>query len=643
MDCEKPESDYNDPRLFFENLVRFFPFFPMFIGPVFTREATIAPRRPQTFIIRSVYGMLLLLLVSTAWLVITGTQLIQDTGDFARFATTLFLLVAPLQLVLTLFFSATLAAGSVAQEKDRKTFLLLLLTRMTGSELVLGKLLASILNVFVMISVSLPIFMFTALLGGVSYPQIVRVLLVTFFTATACGSLGSCVALSKEKTFQALATTVLILVLWFSVWEIVGLGLLGERMFGFSAQRIAETLSPWNAIVAACRPVVDGTNYTWSTDPKILYDQGLSILGPTRWFLLFSIFATVLINGYAIAMVRVWNPSRELRGGTIEEDTWRKETEAVHSIEKTEEQAAEQIEERLIAHAAPGKIRHVWDNPVVWREICTKAYGKKTWIIRAAYLLFFVMCVVILHGIFKANPTVTVGQLAGPMVPLFLLSLFLVNAQAVTSLTSERDGGTLDLLLVSDLTPKEFVYGKIGGVFWNIKEMVVLPLALCFYLYWREAIGQAPLFFLFTGLVVLYAFVAMIGIHIGMQYQNTRSATITSLGIIFFLFIGITTCIWIMVAFSGSFETQLQPFVAFMVGGAIGLYITLGAKNPSNAILLASFVLPIATFYAITSIFLAQYHLVFIAVVGAYGFTTAAMLIPAIDEFDVATGRTTAD
>ena len=641
----------------------------MLIGPVFTREITISPRRPQTFIIRSVYSMFLLLLVSTAWLVITGTQLIQDTGDFARFATTLFMLVAPLQLVLTLFFSAMLAAGSVAQEKDRKTLILLLLTRMNGSELVLGKLLASILNVFVMVSISLPVLMLTALLGGVSYPQIVRVVLVTLFAAFACGSLGSCVALSKEKTFQSLATTVLILVLWFGVWETIGLGVLGTQIFGFSAQRIAETVSPWSAIIAACRPVVDWTQYQWSSDPQILYEQFLNILGPTRWFLLFSIAVTFLINCYAIAMVRVWNPSRELRGGIIEEDTWKKETESIPSAivegadyqRRSEEEqpiglfgstnaeaenlaATPQTEDAArISHAAPGAVRHVWDNPVIWREICTQAYGKKMWIIRAAYLLFFVMCAVVLHGIFNANPTVTISQLAGPMVPLFLLSLFLVNAQAVTSLTSERDGGTLDLLLASDITPKEFVYGKIGGVFWNVKEMVVLPLAICFYLYWKEAIGQTPLFFLFTGMVTLYAFVAMIGIYIGMQYQNTRSAVATSLGIIFFLFIGIATCMWIMIAFSGSFETQLQPFVAFMVGGAIGLYVTLGTKNPSSAILLASFVLPIATFYAITSIFLGQYHLVFIAVLGAYGFTTAAMLIPAIDEFDVATGRTTAD
>ena len=95
-----------------------------------------------------------------------------------------------------------------------------------------------------------------------------------------------------------------------------------------------------------------------------------------------------------------------------------------------------------------------------------------------------------------------------------------------------------------------------------------------------------------------------------------------------------------MVAFSGSFEAQLA-FLALMVFGGAGLYMALGVRNPSTAIGLASFACPLATFYAITSFFLNQTHLVFVVTVAAYGFTTAAMLIPAIDEFDVATGRTT--
>jgi len=96
------------------------------------------------------------------------------------------------------------------------------------------------------------------------------------------------------------------------------------------------------------------------------------------------------------------------------------------------------------------------------------------------------------------------------------------------------------------------------------------------------------------------------------------------------------------VAFSGSFPMQLAPFSFFMIGGGVGLYVALGARNPSAAILLASIICPVATFYAITS-FLLNFTLgVFLVVVGTYGFTTAALLIPAVAEFDVATGRTQA-
>ena len=71
------------------------------------------------------------------------------------------------------------------------------------------------------------------------------------------------------------------------------------------------------------------------------------------------------------------------------------------------------------------------------------------------------------------------------------------------------------------------------------------------------------------------------------------------------------------------------------------MYLALGARNPSTAIGLASFLCPLATFYAITSYLLEYTLAVFLVTVAAYGFTTAALLVPAICEFDVATGRTT--
>ena len=50
------------------------------------------------------------------------------------------------------------------------------------------------------------------------------------------------------------------------------------------------------------------------------------------------------------------------------------------------------------------------------------------------------------------------------------------------------------------------------------------------------------------------AFAAMLGLHMGMNYANSRTAIATSIGTLLFLFLGVATCMRIMLAFSNSFE-----------------------------------------------------------------------------------------
>jgi hypothetical protein len=109
---------------------------------------------------------------------------------------------------------------------------------------------------------------------------------------------------------------------------------------------------------------------------------------------------------------------------------------------------------------------------------------------------------------------------------------------------------------------------------------------------------------------------------------------------VFFLFLGVVTCMVMMISFSGSFQTQLMPFLAFILGGAVGLFAALGVRNPSSAIGWSCLLLPFVTFHAITSFLLGAHFSAFFVTVGIYGFTTAAMLMPAIGSFDIAMGRT---
>lgn len=292
--------------------------------------------------------------------------------------------------------------------------------------------------------------------------------------------------------------------------------------------------------------------------------------------------------------------------------------------------------------------RRVWDNPILWREMCTWAYGRKVLIVRLAYLLFGALLVAGLYfaiqsgrALQKSNVNESlIPETALLLAPLFVVSLIIINALAVNSITNERDGQALDLLLVTEITPRSFLFGKLVGVLYVAKEMVLLPMGVCIWLSTQGAVSGENLVFSLIGLLVMDIFVAMLGIHCGMIYSKSRSAIGTSLGTVFFLFLGVVTCMLIMIGFRGSFGRQLAPFLAIIIGGGAGLYVALGHRNPSPAITLAAFGLPFLTFFAITSFIIRDQELtVFSVLVTAYGFTTLAMMVPALSEFEFAFGR----
>ena len=122
---------------------------------MFTREAAIAPRRVWFFAARTVFVAALFALTLTSWQLLVGSQRIENLGDLAWFGAAAFQILAPLQLAVAMPFSALLVASAVALEKDRKTLDLLLMTSLSNAELVLGKLLAGILTVMVVVVAAL--------------------------------------------------------------------------------------------------------------------------------------------------------------------------------------------------------------------------------------------------------------------------------------------------------------------------------------------------------------------------------------------------------------------------------------------------------------------------------------------------------
>src|SRR4051794_11309093 len=192
------------------------------LGPIFIRGLGTVPPRARHYAGRAAVVGLLAILGITTWQATVGFAREATLGEAAAVGLLLFQIVAFVQLLLTLFFAALSAASAVAQEKDRRTFVLLLVTDMRDYEIVLGKLLGALLPITIQLLITAPVLGMLLVLGGIDPEQVVQAVLVLGAAAFASGSLGGLVALWRDRTFQALALSVLFLVLYICLTQAVG-------------------------------------------------------------------------------------------------------------------------------------------------------------------------------------------------------------------------------------------------------------------------------------------------------------------------------------------------------------------------------------------------------------------------------------
>lgn len=604
------------------------------LGPIFNREALTVPRRPQHYVGRAAYLGLLWILGLTAWQATVGwdqTAMLFDTG---RFGPLVFRLSAFVQLVLLLFFSALSAAGAVSQEKDRRTFILLLLSDLSSFEIVVGKLVGSLLPILLFLTGVLPFFMLLILLGGIAPHQVTQCMFVLAGTSLVAGSVGTMVALWRDKTFPALALTVIFLVLYLILAR--GIPALAGDNSPAWVEQVHSWVDPFEAMDSVLQP-----------------DEPGALLPPAFGFAVVMGTLAILLNLFSIGMLRVWNPSGE----------------PIMQRESADEEDVVNKEKRRNIHAAPGAVREVGDNPILWREVATRAYGRRPLLVKFAYFLVAgLICWYALQPLFGSGQPSSYAAALG-LVPLAILSLLLLAAQSATAITSERDLGALDLLLVTDLTPGEFIYGKLIGITYNAKEYLLPPLLLAavyaaFDLFkpgshllartptgaeYLQASRSFEAFVCIAGsALVLMAFTMFLGIHVSLRTINSRLAILNTLSTIFFLSVGTLVCVY-LILINGRFEYQWSSFLVFTIAGVGGLVWILNGQRPSAALVLAGWMCPFAVLYAVVSILVGKPGSIETAdpllpaavIVGAFGFAIQAMRTPLISEFDVALGRTT--
>lgn len=180
------------------------------VNPVLMREARVRMRGWRAPGLITLYVGVMGLV---AWLIVVIAN--QSGPAFApEMGGIIFGALSWVQFVLLCFSSPGLTAGAISGERERQTLDLLLVTRMSPLQVVLGKLGAAVAFLLLLMVASLPVYGLLFLLGGIALTNLVLTTVIYVVTVLLLGALGLYFSAVFKRTQAAVITTYGILIGW---------------------------------------------------------------------------------------------------------------------------------------------------------------------------------------------------------------------------------------------------------------------------------------------------------------------------------------------------------------------------------------------------------------------------------------------
>jgi ABC-type transport system involved in multi-copper enzyme maturation permease subunit len=157
--------------------------------------------------------------------------------------------------------------------------------------------------------------------------------------------------------------------------------------------------------------------------------------------------------------------------------------------------------------------------------------------------------------------------LLGMVIVEFAVILLIVTNAAASTVTREKEDGTLDILLTSPITSRYYIWGKLRGLVSFVLPLIMVPtvsvLLFIVYDFWRrttfwddpnfkwivlpEAVVLMP-----AMLIIVTAFAAIVGMQMSLRCRTTVMAVMTSVGIVVGVCAALGWCGYTVLAGSGN-------------------------------------------------------------------------------------------
>jgi hypothetical protein len=539
-------------------------------GPVFHGELLRTARRRRYYVLRFLYGLALLCLITYEFGILygdvarsnsNGVLYITDVTDFANRA---FYSFIGIQLVTLLACVPAVVGGVIADEKQRKTLHYLMASLVPSSEIVLDKLGARMLLVGVFIALGIPILCLLNLLGGVSWQEVAIAYSVTIVAVLFAASLAVFASTIARRVKQAVVLTYLLLAAWFVAPPIA---------IGVFALYVELPMGIWMQAFQSWIPMVS---------PFILWGMEYELFHPPVFIppaarvelyigsMVIQVVLSLLLLLYSMVLLR---PIFRRQEGTVARSTWFR---------------FERRRPRWLAPPPCGADAMLWKERYYTRtDVFTKMVVLPATIV---LVVFTVLAAGIdeslihgLRGLFEGGfggRTLVDDRFNAQlrlMTPYYVgLWLLAVAGASASCITMERERDTWVSLTSTPLTGAQILRAKMLGAIWGLRGFGVL-----IALFWVGGLlvgGVHPLGFVLSlaTLAILTWFVAALGAYQSLRAAWTSRALTTTLLTVLLVNAGMAILVGIASHFAQDLQTSHAlvpnlPAAAFLSFRDVGM------------------------------------------------------------------------
>jgi ABC-type transport system involved in multi-copper enzyme maturation permease subunit len=508
-------------------------------GPVLDKELRVSSRRRRNYVLRFVYLLALILVVSLCWVAMVSPMAYrgsQASGIYAmsRAGKQIVAVIVFFQFVAAQLAAIIMLSTAISDEIYNRTLGVLMTTPITSLQIVMGKLFSKLLQLLGLLAISLPLLAVVRVFGGVQIDYVLWGIGLTVCSVLFVGSLSMFFSI-----FCRHAYVVIILVL-------ASLGVL-------------YMLAPF-VVIMLCHhmPKNIWLSYLTNTNPFVAMSFGTAaMLNPavSGSVLFFSWLTSclVMLGGSAVLLTlsTVFVRKAALRQATG--DVGNRKAGKAGKNAKPAGQAGEISSSgdgtgAMDDSKPAGRLRRVGRLPLVWKELRTPFFRTRWKRIASVIIIAcmlagtYVLCVAE-----KAMDDSDTHMAYG--IIFVILGTLATAILSATVITSEKEARSWPILLCSPVTGWQIITAKAIGVF---KRVLPVWLLLPFHIILFSFFGYIhPVCLIHLAILAGWVtfFLTCSGIYFSSCFKRTTTAVIMNLAL--------AVVIWAVVPVVGAIMCQI--------------------------------------------------------------------------------------